>query len=127
MRRWSPSLRAQQADGNPPSLLCLQIYRKRESQFLINPLQLSYASANLNRITNETERPESSAVPAETSSSSAAVSDEQPSHQMTSPYNPNVYKCTGYRGEPLEYFDGTPGEGNEQRFTIDLEHGTMDR
>ena len=79
------------------------------------------------RITNETERPELPALSAETSSSSSAVTDEQPSYQMTSPYNPDVYKCTGYRGEPYEYFDGTPGEGKDQRFTIDIEHGTMDR
>jgi len=41
-------------------------------------------------------------------------------------YNPESYKCVDY-DEGYVYFDGRPGSDRDQRFVIDLEHGSMDR
>ena len=49
------------------------------------------------------------------------------SYQRISPYNPEVYKCTGYRDEVYEYFDGSYDPGCDQRFSIDIDDGSMDR
>jgi hypothetical protein len=46
-------------------------------------------------------------------------------YERISPYNPTVYKCTGYSNEPWEWFDGAPG--SDSRFTIDLENGSTDK
>ena len=52
--------------------------------------------------------------------------DEPESYQDTSPFNPDTYKCTGYKSdEPYEYFDGTLGK--DARFSIDLEGGSTDQ
>ena len=41
-------------------------------------------------------------------------------------YDPRIYKCVDVE-EDYVYFEGTPGSEHDQRFTIDLEHGTSDR
>lgn len=41
-------------------------------------------------------------------------------------YDPRIYKCVDVE-EDYVYFEGTPGSEHDQRFTIDLEHGTTDR
>jgi len=41
-------------------------------------------------------------------------------------YHPDRYRCTGYDVESYQWFDGYP-EASDQRFIIDLEHGSMDR
>lgn len=53
--------------------------------------------------------------------------DDPVDWEDTSPYNPDKYNCQGYGDEDYEYFDGLPGPGKDHRFTIDLEHGSMDR
>ena len=53
--------------------------------------------------------------------------DDPVNWEDTSPYNPDKYNCQGYGDEEYEYFDGLPGPGKDHRFTIDLEHGSMDR
>jgi hypothetical protein len=57
------------------------------------------------------------------------VFDDPNVYQYRSPYNPKLYKCTGYGEEEYEYFDGSPGwpGQKDERFTIDLEGGSMDR
>ena len=43
-------------------------------------------------------------------------------------YEPDIYKCKCKDfDEDYVYFDGRPGSDHDQRFTIDLENGTMDR
>jgi hypothetical protein len=41
-------------------------------------------------------------------------------------YDPSIYRCNGYIQSGYEWFSGL-AEGKDQRFLIDLEHGTMDR
>ena len=53
--------------------------------------------------------------------------DDPMNWQDISPCNPDKYSCKGYGDEDYEYFDGLPGPGKDHRFTIDLEHGSMDR
>lgn len=55
------------------------------------------------------------------------TTDHSDWYQIISPYNPKIYKCTGYRDEVYQYFDGSAGLDKDQRFTIDIEYGSMDR
>ena len=54
----------------------------------------------------------------------SASEDGDEADYRARPYNPDRYKCTGYGDDEWEYFDG---QGQDMRFTIDLEGGTTDR
>jgi len=41
-------------------------------------------------------------------------------------YHPERYRCTGYETKDYKWFDGS-AEAKDQRFTIDLLNGSMDR
>lgn len=41
-------------------------------------------------------------------------------------YNPERYRCTGYEIKDYKWLDGV-GKAEDQRFSIDLEDGSMDR
>lgn len=57
--------------------------------------------------------------------SSSVLSDDTEDSSLSSRFNPEVYTCSGYKDEVWEFFDGSPGQ--DARFTIDLEGGSMDR
>jgi hypothetical protein len=65
-------------------------------------------------------------VSLKTSQSSRTESGTEPPNPLISQYDPEIYKCVDFDKEYV-YFDGKPGSDHDQRFTIDLEHGTMDR
>jgi len=60
----------------------------------------------------------------ENSDVSLSLSKDADIQASESPFNPKIYKCTGYSNEPWEWFDGTPGR--DSRFTIDIENGSTD-
>jgi len=68
----------------------------------------------------------SSGVSFETSQLSGSGLAMESIGSPSSQYDPDIYKCKDLDEEYL-YFDGKPGSDHDQRFTIDLEHGTMDR
>jgi hypothetical protein len=53
--------------------------------------------------------------------------DDTADYRDISPYNPNTYKCQDYGNDQYQWFDGLPGGGKDQEFTIDLKDGSMDR
>ena len=53
--------------------------------------------------------------------------DDTADYRDVSPYNPDTYKCQDYGNDQYQWFDGLPGEGKDQEFTIDLKDGSMDR
>jgi hypothetical protein len=75
---------------------------------------------------SDSDTTEPSNAPTSPKVSQSPPPDDTTCYQDISPYNPKVYKCTGYSDDVYEYFDGAPGPDKDQRFTIDIEHGTTD-
>jgi hypothetical protein len=46
--------------------------------------------------------------------------------EETDPYDPFIYRCSGYDTETYEWFEGK-SSAKDRRFSIDLENGSMDR
>ena len=70
---------------------------------------------------------EDKVVPEAKSKSGRRRKKADPDYPARSPYNPERYRCSGYDDSDWVFFDGSPEKGKDQRFTIDLEGGSMDR
>jgi hypothetical protein len=68
----------------------------------------------------------SSGVSLKTSQSPGPELGTKPPSPPIGQYDPDIYKCVDF-DKGYVYFDGIPGSDHDQRFTIDLEHGTMDQ
>jgi len=104
-------------------------------------LSRSASSDSLNEILPELEiQREDTAETAPSNGSPNVVSSEDDDLVMVGPpkgprcnfargyerYHPERYRCTGYETKDYEWFEGTAG-AEDQRFTIDLLNGSMDR
>lgn len=72
------------------------------------------------------ETSNSSGMSLKTSQSPGTERGTKPPKPLIDQYDPEIYKCVDF-DQGYVYFDGQSGSDHDQRFTIDLEHGTMDR
>jgi hypothetical protein len=68
----------------------------------------------------------SSGMSLKSSQSPRTESGTEPPKPLIDQYDPDIYKCVDF-DKGYVFFDGKPGSDHDQRFTIDLENGTMDR
>lgn len=61
-----------------------------------------------------------------THDASAIKDKESTTSSSIDPYDPSMYRCTGYETKGYVWFDGG-SDAVDSRFIIDLENGTMDR